>query len=515
MQYAHKRGSMGFGSFMRLADAVDGHGIVLLDPAGAIVSWSRGAERTMGHRASDIVGQPVACLYTPEARAGGQADQELRLALSQGRYEAEDWRLRQDGSLFLASVVTTPVFDDAGEHAGFGSVIRNVSDSRASAEAHFQNGERLRLLLDGARDYAIYMLDPDGHILSWSKGAELIKGYSAEEVLARHYRMFFRREDQAEGLPSWQLQRALLHGRTEEEGWRLRKDGSTFWAHIVLTPIHSGDGTHIGFAKVVRDMSDRVRLRELAHSLQRMNEFLAVLGHELRTPLAPMKYALHLLDRHKPADANARMACEVLERQLDHLTHLLDDLLEAGRLTSGRMAIRPQPIPFGRVVQSAVESVWPVVTARSQAVDLDLDDRLWVNGDELRLVQVLQNLLSNAAKFTPEGGSIRLSAAIEGERLRVLVADNGQGMDPATIDRLFQLFAQGKNAAHGDNRGLGIGLALARAIVEMHGGKITAASEGAGKGSVLTVELPGAFLRNGRAADEQKTRPGASARPAR
>lgn len=515
MQNAHGRGALGFESFTRIADAVHDHGIMTLDPAGVIVSWNHGAGHMTGHCAEDIIGQPIALLYPEEARASGRPERELKLALSRGRHEDEGWRVRKDGSLFLASVVTIPLFGDTSEPSGYGCVIRNVSAKRANEEVNRQNEERLRLLLDGARDYAIYMLDPDGHVLSWSKGAELIKGYRAGEVLTKHYGMFFRREDQAEGLPSWQLQRALLHGRTEEEGWRLRKDGSTFWAHVVLTPIYAGDGRHVGFAKVARDMSDRVRLRELTHSLQRMNEFLAVLGHELRNPLAPMKYAVDVLQREGAAGANAGMACEILDRQMAHLTRMLDDLLEAGRLTSGRMTIRPAPIPFGRVVKYAVEAVWSLISARSQTIELDVPEHLWINGDEVRLIQVLQNLLLNAAKFTPERGTIQVCAAVTDERLYVQVSDNGQGMDPATIDRLFLLFAQGKNAAQAPSPGLGIGLALARAIVEMHGGSITATSAGAGKGSVFSFELPGAFFASDREVEEQTTYLGDSPPPLR
>ena len=513
MQNARGRASLDLQSFVRIVDAIHDHGIITLDPAGVVASWNQGAEHMTGHRAEDVIGQPIALLYPEEARVSGRPEQELKLALSRSRHEEEGWRVRKDGSLFLASVVTTPIFSDTGELWGFGSVVRNVSEKRANEEAHRQSEERLRLLLDGARDYAIYMLDPGGHILSWSKGAELIKGYCAEDVLAKHYSMFFRREDQAEGLPSWQLQRALLHGRTEEEGWRLRKDGSTFWAHVVLTPIYSGDGAHVGFAKVTRDMSDRVRLRELAHSLQRMNEFLAVLGHELRNPLAPMTYAVQVLQTQGAANANASMACEILDRQVAHLSRMLDDLLEAGRLTSGRMTIRPSSIPFGRVVKYAVEAVWPMINARSQTIELDVPEHLWINGDEVRLIQVLQNLLLNAAKFTPEGGAIQVGAAVTDERLYVQVSDNGQGMDPATIDRLFVLFAQGKNAAHSPHAGLGIGLALARAIVEMHGGTIAATSAGAGKGSVFSFELPGAYIEGGQEIKEQTPLIGGAAPP--
>ncbi len=356
------------------------------------------------------------------------------------------------------------------------------------------DSERLRLL-DAVRDYAIYMLDPQGHVQSWNRGAELIKGYSASEVIGKHYSMFFRQNDRVEGLPAWQLQRALLHGRTEEEGWRVRKNGTTFWANIVLTPIHTSEGVLAGFAKVTRDMSERHRLHELEDSLRRTNEFLAMLGHELRNPLAPMRNAVTLMQREPSLSPSLSVARDVLDRQLTHLNRLMGDLLDAGRLTSGKIHTKPERITFNSVVTQAVEAVWPEMNARSQVLDVDMPEgHVCLNADEIRLIQVLQNLLSNAAKFSPDGGTIRLQATVVNDWLRVEVSDNGVGMDPATIDRLFVLFAQGDGVKESRQGGLGIGLALARSIVEMHGGNISGSSAGVGRGSTFTVELPGAAL---------------------
>jgi PAS domain S-box-containing protein len=415
--------------------------------------------------------------------------QERCPALSNGG-DDEDGRVRHAGSPWLASQDMAPVVEQAAELDGLGKAIRHPSGRRIAAEANHQSEELLRLLLDGACDCAVHVLDTAGHIVGWSKGAELLTGYHAEEVMAQHYGFLFRREDRAEGFPGWQLQRALVHGRIEEEGWLLGKDGAAFWAHFVLAPIHSGDGAHAGFAKVARDTRDQSRLRELEQSLQRTHEFLATLGHELRTPLAPMRYALFILQRQGDRSASAGSACRVLERQVAYLGRMLDDLLEVGRVSSGRTAIRPERLAFERVVRHAVEAVWPIINDRFQTIETDVADPLWVMGDEVGLIQVLQNLLSNAAKFTHEGGSIRVSAGVVDERLCVQVADNGQGMDPETIDKLFVLFAQGRDVAHVRHPGLGIGLALARAIVEMHGGTIAAFSPGAGQGSVFSFYIP-------------------------
>lgn len=482
--------------FRLLVEAVQDYGIFMLDPSGHVVSWNAGAERIKGYSADEVIGQHFSLFYPEAARLTRWPDQELQLALAQGRYEEEGWRIRKDGSRFWANVVITPLFDDSGAHTGFGKVTRDLTERRAHEEALLQSEERFRLLIDGVREYAIYMLDPEGRIQSWNKGAELIKGYTAQEVIGKHYSLFFRREDKVEGLPAWQLQRALLHGKTEEEGWRVRKDGSAFWASIVVSPIVGSGGALLGYAKVTRDMSEQRKLHELEHSLQRMNEFLAMLGHELRNPLAPMRNAVTLMQREEALNTAQRISRDIIDRQLTHLTRLLDDLLDAGRLTSGKLHIRPRRIDFRHALTQAVEALAPAMDARSLDIELKLPaGDIRVNADEIRLIQVLQNLLSNATKFTPEGGRIEVRVAVTQERLQVEVADNGIGMSPQTLDNVFQLFSQGEGASETHQPGLGIGLALARSIVEMHGGTISASTAGPGKGSVFGFELPGASLQ--------------------
>lgn len=497
--------------FKLLVEAVQDYGIFMLDREGHVVSWNTGAERIKGYRAEEVLGKHFSVFYPEEARAVHWPDQELRLALERGKYEEEGWRVRRDGSRFWASVVITPLIDNAGKHTGFGKVTRDLTERRAheealrkSADAVRQSEERFRRLVDSVHDYAIYMLDPHGRIESWNRGAELIKGYAAEEVIGEHYGMFFRKADQEAGLPAWQLQRARLHGRIEEQGWRVRKDGSTFWANILITPIFTDDGALAGYAKVTRDISERTRLHELEHSLERMNVFLAMLGHELRNPLSPMKNVVDIMKLDRSLSPTLSRSRDILDRQLTHLTRLLDDLLDAGRLTSGKIHIRPLSIDFKPAVAHALETLKPTLDAKSQVIEIELPSgHIRVNADEVRLVQVLQNLLSNASKFTPEGGRIGLSANVVDGRLLVAISDDGRGMDTAAIDTVFELFTQGADTKETFHQGLGIGLALARSIVEMHGGTISASSAGLGKGSTFSFELPRATLEA----------PGETARP--
>ena len=484
--------------FRLLVEAVQDYGIFMLDENGIVMSWNAGAARLKGYTAEEIIGRHFSIFYPEPAKQKMWPDHELRLAAEHGTYEEEGWRVRKDGSMFWANVVITALRDPQGQLTGFGKVTRDLTERRLQEEALRQSEERFRLLIEGVRDYAIYMLDPMGRIQSWNSGAELIKGYKAAEVLGRHYSMFFRSEDVAQGLPGQELRDCLQRGRTEEEGWRVRKDGSTFWANIVMVPMWSADGSHLGFAKVTRDMTESRRLSHLEHSSRQMNEFIAMLAHELRNPLAPIRNAVSILQLEQAPSTTVRTSRDMIDRQLSHLTRLVDDLLDAGRLTSGKIRIKPELISFNRVVSRAIEATRPAMDARSHQFKLDVPaEDLWVNADETRLAQVLQNLLSNATKFTPVGGVITLSARVEAGRLHVDVADNGEGISPLALESIFELFSQGDGLAASRQSGLGIGLSLARSLVEMHGGSISAKSPGTGRGSVFSFELPGAVLKTG------------------
>ena len=488
--------------FRLLVEAVQDYGIFMLDPSGIVMSWNAGAARLKGYSADEVIGRHFSLFYPEPAKQKMWPDQELRLAAERGTYEEEGWRVRKDGSMFWANVVITALRDPDGTVTGFGKVTRDLTERRLQEEALRQSEERFRLLIEGVRDYAIYMLDPMGRIQSWNSGAELIKGYAAAEVVGKHYSMFFRSEDVAQGLPAKELRDCLQRGRTEEEGWRVRKDGSTFWANIVMVPMWGADGYHLGFAKVTRDMTESRRLRELEHSSRQMNEFIAMLAHELRNPLAPIRNAVSILQLEPAPSTTVRTSRDMIDRQLSHLTRLVDDLLDAGRLTSGKIRIKPELISFNKVVARAIEATRPGMDARSQQFKLVVPaEDLWVNADETRLAQVLQNLLSNATKFTPVGGTISLAARVDAGRLQVDVADNGEGISPLALESIFELFSQGDGLAASRQSGLGIGLSLARSLVEMHGGSISARSPGVGQGSVFSFELPGAILKTG-VADE-------------
>ncbi len=298
---------------------------------------------------------------------------------------------------------------------------------------------RFQLLVEAVLDYGIFMLNPDGTVASWNSGAQQIKGYRPDEIMGRHFSVFYLPEAVNRGWPEEELRQARRLGRFEDEGWRVRKDGSRFWANVVITALFGQDGELTGFAKVTRDMTERRRLEDLENSSKRMNEFLAMLAHELRNPLAPMRNALE--PSPSPVVRNSR---DIIDRQLSHMTRLVDDLLDAGRMSTGKIALRKEQVDWASVVGRAVEGVRPLLEARRHQLTVSLPPvGIQVDGDPMRLMQVLQNLLTNAAKYTPEGGSIKLAARMEDDRLMTEVRDNGIGLAPDSTEDIFQLFKQG------------------------------------------------------------------------
>jgi len=481
----------GDAKFRLLVESVRDYAIFLLDPEGHITSWNRGAEQIKGYKAEEILGKPFTIFYPSEAIERGWPQRELEFAKAQGRFEDEGWRVRKDGSLFWANVVITALFDETGAHLGFAKVTRDLTDRMRLEETLRLSEERNRILIQGVRDYAIILIDPEGYISTWNEGAERIIGYSSREIIGQHHSRFYPSEDIASDKPLRVLQTAREQGRAEDEGWRVRKDGSRFWANVVVTAIHDPTGRLLGFTEITRDMTERRRVQTLEESGRLMTEFLAMLGHELRNPLAPVRNATAIIRERKHGDASIQWASDVIDRQVSHLGHLVDDLLDVSRITSGKISLHREPLDLSLVVDRAVEGIRPLIDARNHRLEVALAaEPLSVMGDLTRLSQVVLNLLDNSAKFTPEGGHIRLSAAREGGEVLLRVHDTGIGIAPELLGRIFDLFTQGERGLDRSEGGLGIGLALVRRVVEMHGGTVEARSAGPGKGSEFVLRLP-------------------------
>jgi PAS domain S-box-containing protein len=477
--------------FAQLASNVRDYGIFLLDRGGHVASWNPGAERINGYAAEDIIGKHFSAFYPEEAKQRRWPEHELAIAEQHGRFEDQGWRVRKDGSRFWADVLITALRDPQGELRGFAKITRDLSARREREEALRQSEERFRLLVEGVKDYAIFMLDPGGRVMSWNSGAERIKGYKAHEIVGKHFSLFYPKGAVDKRWPEQELAMAREHGRFEDEGLRVRKNGSPFWANVVVTPIYDGQGELLGYAKVIRDLTDRKRVEALERAERQTNEFLAMLAHELRNPLAPISNALQLLARKPAADPTEQWARDVLQRQTGQMTRLVDDLLDVSRITRSAISLTKHNVDVRKVVRTAAEASLQWMQSRSHELCVELPEHeLPVLADEARLVQVLQNLLHNAAKYTPAGGRIDVGARRDGATIVVAVKDNGMGMEPEMLSTAFELFRQGRQGSERADGGLGVGLTLVQRLVAMHGGTVEARSAGAGKGSEFLLRLP-------------------------
>jgi PAS domain S-box-containing protein len=358
------------------------------------------------------------------------------------------------------------------------------------------SADLFRLLVSNVRDYAIFVLDPAGYITTWNIGAERIKGYRADEIIGRHFSVFYPEADVHAGKCEREIEVATRDGRFEDEDWRVRKDGSRFWANVVITAIRDDGGALIGFAKVTRDLTERKRTEEeraaraAAEQANRTkDEFLATLGHELRNPLAPIVTALQLCKLH--TDRYPGRELQVIERQVQHMARLVDDLLDVARVSRGKLSLQKQTVELRDPIGKAIEIASPLMDQKSHHFELDVPPYpLLVDGDAPRLTQIFANLICNAAKYTDPGGHIAvLVRRTEGE-IYVEVRDDGIGMDRELLPRVFEPFVQGDQPSDRAGGGLGLGLGLVRALAGLHGGEVSASSEGVGLGSTFTVRLP-------------------------
>ena len=474
-----------------LVQSIEDYAIFLLDPTGHIVSWNAGAQKLKGYAAHEIIGQHFSRFYCAEAVARGWPAYELQQAALTGRFEDEGWRVRKDGTTFWCNVVITAVRNEAGVLTGFAKITRDLTAQREYLEALRQSEERFRLLVDNVKDYAIFMLDPDGYVVSWNAGAARIKGYTRKEIVGRHFSTFYTREEAAAGKPARELAIARQLGRVEDEGWRVRKDGTTFWANVNITAVYDESNQLRGFAKVTRDLTERREREELERSGYRLRKFLATLAHELRNPLAPVRNAIGVMQLEAGMSPTLARSRDLIDRQVTHLTRLVDDLLDVGRIMSDKVELRLARVDLAEVVARATEAARPFTDSRAQSVVTHMPaEPLIVSGDTTRLVQVLQNLLHNASKFSPSGSRIEIFGRVEYHMAVLEVRDRGRGIPVRSLDAIFELFVQEKNGQSLGEGGLGIGLTLCKSLIEMHGGSIIASSEGEGCGSSFTLSLP-------------------------
>ena len=491
-------------AYQLLVQSIQDYAIFILNPAGYIVTWNEGARRLKGYQESEIVGKHFSIFYPPEDVANRVPQQLLSFAERDGRVEQEGWRLRKDGTRFWADVVITALRDGEGNLVGFGKVTRDVTDRRKAEEALAQSEERFQLLVESVQDYAIYMLDTAGHVVSWNPGAERFKGYREAEILGKHFSVFYSPEDRAQGKPMRGLEMAAREGHYEDVGWRMRKDGTRFWADAVITALRDGKGRLVGFGKVTRDLTERQQATEerirvaqeraarqaAEESVRVRDEFLGVAAHELKTPVTSLLLQTQLMARRLNRDgtldaATAGRALSMVEEQSQKLSDLVNKLLDVSRVAHGRLAIDRQTVDLVSLVESAVER--SRLLAPTREVHLVAPESLLAEVDSIRLEQVITNLLDNAVKYSTDGAIEVTVSRQDSAWVRIAVRDHGPGVPVVKRLNLFAQFYQVEARNHAV--GMGLGLYISKQIAQLHGGDLVAEFPPEG-GSEFIVTLP-------------------------
>jgi PAS domain S-box-containing protein len=491
------------GRYRLLVENISDYAVYMLDLNGVITSWNAGAQRFKGYAPHEIIGEHFSRFYSAEDRKAGAPERALAISEREGKFEAEGWRVRKDGSRFWASVIIDPVRDPDGNLVGFAKVTRDLTERKAAERALQVSEQQFRLLVQSVTDYAIYMLDPQGHVTNWNAGAQRIKGYSPDEIIGQHFSKFYTEEDLVTGEPDRALQTALREGRFAKEGWRRRKDGTHFWASVVVDPIRSDDGTLVGFAKITRDVTERreaerelERAREALFQSQKMEAIGQLTGgvaHDFNNLLAAILGSLELVQKRLPSDEG---------RAAPLINNAIAAAKRGAALTQRMLAfarrqdLKPQLIEVHTLIDGMTELV-----QRSLGPSINFENHVarllpWVKVDANQMEMALLNLAMNARDAMPNGGSITVDAEEvvistataelkPGAYICLAVSDTGEGMDDTTLRKATEPFFTTK----GMGKGTGLGLSMVKGLTEQSGGSLKLHSE-KGRGTRAELWLP-------------------------
>jgi PAS domain S-box-containing protein len=485
-----------------LIERVADYAIYMLNPDGTVASWNAGARRFKGYEQEEILGQHFSRFYTEGDRAAGVPERALKTALEAGRFEAEGWRVRKDGSRFWASVVIDAIHDDNGELFGFAKITRDITDRKLARDALRHTEEQFKLLVESVVDYAIYMLSPEGVVTTWNAGARKIKGYAADEIVGSHFSRFYTEEDRRNGKPEQVLAQVRADGRFEAEGLRVRKDGTAFRASVVIDAIRDPEGKLVGFAKITRDITQRTQLEDARQALQHSQRLEAVgkltggVAHDFNNILQVIGGSLQLMSGTVAGIPAAQRHLNMALSAVDRGGKLAAQLLAFAR----RQPLQPVVLNAGRVVRGMEDLVQRAV-GESVEVEMAVSASLWNTlVDPHQLENVVLNLAINARDAMPNGGKLTIelsntmlddtyvSAAHEvpsGQYVLLAISDTGSGMTPEVLARAVEPFFTTK----GEGQGTGLGLSMAFGFVKQSGGHFRIYSE-VGHGTTIKAYFP-------------------------
>lgn len=487
-----------------LLESVKDYAIFMLDPEGHVATWNPGAEKIKGYTREEILKKYFAIFYPEEEQMRGYPAYLLEKVKKEGKHEEQGWRVRKNGEKFWANVSISAMYNNSHELIGFSKVTKDLTEQKILEDRLakvnkdlIESEERSRLLISGVKDYAIFFVSPEGNIASWNNGAKFIKGYEAEEVLGKHMSIFYLPEAIENNFPEYELRKALQNGRFEDEGWRVRKDGSQFWANVLITPIYNHLNQHIGFSKITRDLTERVRNEELMQKnqdLHRVNQdldnFIYAASHDLKAPISNIEGLLTILTETLPQENLAtsynQRILGMMHESVNRFKKTIATLTDIVRLQSGNSQ-SASALNISEILNDIILDMKQMIDFSNVTIQMDVDAQLSVFFSKSNLRSILYNLISNAIKYrSPQRPpKIEIDSRSSNDDYVILkVRDNGLGMDLMEKDTIFKMFQR----LHDHVEGTGVGLFMVKRMLENAGGKIEVESQ-LGEGSVFTIYL--------------------------